>query len=361
MAATDTVEVATYQLPAFPVRAQSKQYPAPEEMRAESRWVVWRSEIHEGKLKKVPFCARTDERADITDPSTWCCYAEALAAVERYDGLGFVLGDRWIGVDLDGCRDPQTGAIEPWAVVIVEALDSYTEISPSGTGLHVIGRGTLPEGRRRAGRVEMYDNGRYFTVTGRHVEGTPKTVEERTDALATLHHNIFGEGPGNHHRTDHPDGQRDIPDEQRRAASKAIPNDFTNQQLVAKARAARNGAAFWRLFDDGHWQARYPSQSEADQALAFLLAFWAGGEAPRVERLFSASALGRRPKWQRRRDYRERTIAKAIDAVPAFYVPCAHPPRPRVIRALLRADLSPGGGYRRRTVGVAGAGRAGSP
>jgi primase-polymerase (primpol)-like protein len=93
-----------------------------------------------------------------------------------YGGIGFVFTpeDDLCGVDLDGCLDPETGEIEGWAQEIIEELDSYTEISPSGTGVHVLVRGTLPAGRNRKGRFEAYDRGRYFTVTGRHLAGTPR-------------------------------------------------------------------------------------------------------------------------------------------------------------------------------------------
>lgn len=66
-------------------------------------------------------------------------------------------------------------------------LDSYTEVSPSGTGLHVLLEGSVPSGGHRKNGVEMYDGGRFFTMTGRHVEGTPQTVEERRDAVRSVH------------------------------------------------------------------------------------------------------------------------------------------------------------------------------
>src|SRR5262249_59536187 len=93
------------------------------------------------------------------------------------------------------CRDAQTGVIAPWAREIVAALDSYTEVSPSGTGLHSFVCGKLPLGGRRHGRIEMYDRDRYFTVTGDHLEGTPAAIEERTTELAALHARVFPAGP----------------------------------------------------------------------------------------------------------------------------------------------------------------------
>ena len=80
-----------------------------------------------------------------------------------------MLGGGYAGVDLDACRDPETGAMTAEAHAMILALSSYTEISPSGTGVHILLRGRLLPGRRRQGHVEIYADGRYFTVTGQHV------------------------------------------------------------------------------------------------------------------------------------------------------------------------------------------------
>ncbi|HKH39169.1 MAG TPA: hypothetical protein VKA82_18605, partial [Rubrobacter sp.] len=97
------------------------------------------------------------------------------------------------GVDLDKCLDPETGKLDGWAREVIEELDSYTEISPSGKGVHVLVRATLPEGRNRKGRFEAYDRGRYFTVTGKHLAGTPQTIEVRQEALQSVVSRVFGE------------------------------------------------------------------------------------------------------------------------------------------------------------------------
>ena len=90
------------------------------------------------------------------------------------------------------CLDPETGEIESWAWEIIEELDSYTEISPSGTGVHILVRGELPEGRNRKGRFEAYDRGRYFTVTGKHLAGTPQSIESRQEELRGVVRRVFG-------------------------------------------------------------------------------------------------------------------------------------------------------------------------
>jgi putative DNA primase/helicase len=136
------------------------------------QWLCWRVEERDGKPTKVPYSPATGKRADSTLPDTWSGYQEAVRACkdEGYGGIGFVFTpeDGLCGVDLDKCLDPKTGEIEPWAWTIIEELDSYTEVSPSGTGVHILVRGALPKGRNRKGRFEAYDRSRYFTVTGKH-------------------------------------------------------------------------------------------------------------------------------------------------------------------------------------------------
>lgn len=147
-----------------PFRAEG----VPVEMKTFRSWVVWRFEKRGEKSTKVPYDPATGRRASSTDMRTWRSFDEAVQAFEagRYDGVGFVFstGDPFAGIDLDGCRDPETGAIEAWAEKIVERLDGYAEVSPSGTGVHVVVRGKASNKRR--GPLEMYSSERFFTVTG---------------------------------------------------------------------------------------------------------------------------------------------------------------------------------------------------
>ena len=154
------------------------------------QWLCWRIEERDGKLTKVPYSPLTGEKASTTNPETWVGYSLAVEAYREhgYGGIGvaFSEDDPFCGVDLDGCLNPEAGEIEGWAREIIEELDSYTEISPSGKGVHVLVRATLPEGRNRKGRFEAYDRGRYFTVTGKHLAGTPQTIEVRQEALQSV-------------------------------------------------------------------------------------------------------------------------------------------------------------------------------
>ncbi|MGH3145785.1 MAG: hypothetical protein ACRDTR_08285, partial [Rubrobacter sp.] len=133
------------------------------------QWVCWRSEERDGRPTKVPYSPASGLRARSDDPVTWGTLSEAREAAREgdYEGVGFVFtaGDPFCGVDLDACVDPETGEVASWAAEVLDELDSYTEFSPSGRGLHVLVRAELPPGGRRKGRVEMYDRGRFFTVT----------------------------------------------------------------------------------------------------------------------------------------------------------------------------------------------------
>jgi len=132
----------------------------PEELRQRPQWVVHK--------EKVPYIAGGVGRASSTDSLTWRTFEEAVQALRtgRYDGIGFVFssGDPFAGVDLDKCRDPETGELEEWAEKIVAAFGGYAEASPSGTGVHIIVRGKAPNKKR--GPIEAYSSERFFTVTG---------------------------------------------------------------------------------------------------------------------------------------------------------------------------------------------------
>jgi len=141
----------------------------PEEIRVRPQWVVWKAVGD--KPDKVPYSARTGRRASSTDLLTWSTFQEVLEAYENrdYAGIGFVFSsaDPYTGIDLDNCVD-EDGEIALWALEIVRYFDSYTELSATGTGLHVIVRGEVPN--RRKSDVEVYSSNRFFTVTGHAVE-----------------------------------------------------------------------------------------------------------------------------------------------------------------------------------------------
>ena len=275
----------------------------PPELRARRAWVTWRYQRQGDRSVKPPYDPRTGHRASCSDPDTWGSVEEALAAHRGggYDGIGFQLTPPFVGVDLDGCRDPEMGVINVRAQAIIEQLDGYTEVSPSGRGVHIFVTGELPPGRRRTEGVELYDGDRYFTVTGQHVAGTP---EERSVELAALHLQLFGAQPS---RVTPP------PVESVGSTEAHASATLSDAGLIEKMSTANNGTRFQRLWR-GDWHGEYPSQSEADLALCATLAFWTGRDAERIDALFRQSGLVRE-KWDEPRrggTYGEVTIATAI-------------------------------------------------
>lgn len=298
-------------------RTVAQQLFLSERLQAVRQWVCWRYEERDGKATKVPVNPRTGGNASSTNSTTWGSIDDALGFYEqnpaRVSGIGYVLapGDDVIGVDLDHCITA-AGTLEPWAAAIVAKLDSYAEVSPSGAGLRIFLRGQLPEGGRKRGNIEMYDRGRFLTVTGNHVKDTPLEVNERQAAIDALHAEVFA-------------------DRKPAPAQTATPQpvNLADGDLLAKARAASNGRLFSDLWDGK--ASDYPSTSEADLALCNLLAFWTGNDAARIDSLFRLSGLYR-SKWDERhgndgRTYGQMTIDKATDRT-EVYTPPPTPPQP---------------------------------
>lgn len=273
---------------------------APLELRQLNQWVTWRAEKREGKLTKIPYPTTGNGMASTTNPRTWSSYEAVIKAYMSggYSGIGFVFTKKSgkTGIDLDHCRDPQTGKIADWAMNIINKLNSYAEISPSGTGVKIIIEAELPPGGNRKGDIEMYDTGRYFTITGNHLAGTPETIEKRQAELDELHASIF---------------KKDKPATKHDGGNENHPVDLDDTELISKAMAATNGAVFEKLWN-GDTAAYEGDDSAADLALCSHLAFWTDNNPEQIDRLFRQSRLYRE-KWERA-TYREPTILKACDS-----------------------------------------------
>jgi putative DNA primase/helicase len=159
----------------------------PAELVKLNQWVNWKltQRKTDAKPTKIPYNAKTGSSASTTDPKTWASLDEALDRVSQggYSGVGYVFAedDPYTGIDLDHALS-DAGELEPWAQPIVKAFASYTELSPSRTGLHIIIRGTVPDGKGHKvdlrktplwrddahpnAAIEMYSSGRFFTFTG---------------------------------------------------------------------------------------------------------------------------------------------------------------------------------------------------
>jgi primase-polymerase (primpol)-like protein len=198
------------------------------------------------------------------------------------DGVGFVFttADPYTGIDLDHCRTNE-GDLEPWAAAIVERLHSFTEWSPSGEGLHILVKASLPEcaGRRTSG-IEIYSSGRYFTITGNQLDRTPSAIENRQAEILDL---VAGIDKKSQRRLE--------------SYSPLCSAAHTDEELILCAQRAKNGAKFERLWA-GDTSDYDGDHSRADAALCLLLAYYSNGEEARVDRLFRRSGLYRR-KWDR--------------------------------------------------------------
>jgi hypothetical protein len=171
----------------------------PEELKKTDQWVCWRGEPKgNGKLDKIPVDAKTGSNASSTNPATWATFTQAVdrAQTDQLSGIGFVFTteDDFAGVDLDECIDPATNQIRPKALEVLQSLNSYAEVSPSLKGIKVFVKGRLPGSGKQVDGFEMYDSGRFFTVTGLAVEGLPRTVEARQEAVSSLYSKFFGNG-----------------------------------------------------------------------------------------------------------------------------------------------------------------------
>lgn len=283
----------------------------PEELKAHPRWVCCTD-------NKLPIDPKTGRAADSTDPGTWADYSTAAAAVSPLGcrGVGFVLGDGFSGIDIDHCIDTVTGTVDERALAIVEAMQSYTEISPSGTGLHILFNGGKPGPacRRSLGGgvgLEMYDGGRYFTVTGRSWHDPPLPLADRTAEAAEIYRQYL-----------------DKPKPAATTAAQAPPvqprpaGALSDAEILEKAKQAKGGEKLAALLA-GDWQAYASSHSEADLALCNLLAFWLGADKQRMDAAFRASGLYR-PKWDQRRGadtYGNITLARALADCQEVYDP----------------------------------------
>ena len=299
----------------------------PEGVREREQWVCWREEDRDGKPTKIPVTPGAGGFASSTESDTWSDFETALeyTETEHADGVGFVFtdDDPIVGVDLDDCRDPETGDVDDAARDIIDRLDSYTEVSPSGTGYHVLLRGELPEGRNRRGSIELYDTARFFTVTGDHVDETPTHVARRQDALAAIHREYVQDTGSDTASESEPRGATN--GESATSGAVNVDVDLEDEVLLEKARNASNGEKFERLWNGN--TVGYDSQSEADMALCCLLAFWTGGDRTQMEQLFRQSGL-HREKWDEVHyadgsTYGEKTIERAIATTSEFYDPDA--------------------------------------
>lgn len=304
-------------------------------------WVVWKSVMQDDKPKKVPLNPHTGKYASPTNPDTWADYETAAAAAVRMDctdnrtgGIGLMFGLEpcsyaGAGIDIDDCISPD-GKISDMAADIIRIMNSYTEISPSGTGIHILFRLSTPLAEIGKGNrndtigLEIYDSRRYLTVTGK-VYGEPKFLGERTDELQQVYAKYMAKSEQPKEYKTEPHSTVDT----QRAESKLQGTQNTNSEYLTdsqlwdamfnskygrKIRALYDGdcSAYTVTHNDG---SIHNDNSAADLALCSYLAWWTHGDIGRVDRMFRQSRLMRTKwdEWHGTQTYGAMTIARAMN------------------------------------------------
>src|SRR5829696_660271 len=311
----------------------------PDELKRRRCWMGTRPRPRQGqpeKLDKPPYRVVPGKpvcKADKTDSENWATFTEALDALKRgvVDAIGYVftVDDPYHVIDLDDCVDPDTGEIDPIAAGIIHACrGTYVELSYSGEGVHIVGVGNKPDfagckSRTLGITVEVYDSASFVVPTGQRI-GEGVAALDRQGELNDLCRKLWPrsdrarerQGQRSHKRQGERQGDplRDDPE----------PVDLSDTELLERARHARSGAKFRRLFDAGDTSG-YASASEADYALLNSLVFWTAADRERIMRLFTESALYRGSgKEGKHRDYVRRSVDKALASyVGPFYKPKA--------------------------------------
>jgi putative DNA primase/helicase len=290
----------------------------PVELRSLPQWVCWHYTERNGKRTKPPIDPKSNGKllnAKSNDPATWSDFDTAVATAERLNlaGVGLVLSetDGLTGLDLDHVFDPETGELDSLAVEVLDRFaGTYTEISPSGSGIRIWCYGKPQRSGKCVGKVkwlEVYSHpsNRYLTVTGHHWPGSSTFVTDQQTALDWLHSRFMQDSTG----------RGEAPTEKPRSPS--VESCLTDDDiLLTKARQASNGAVFDALWA-GDLSGYGDDHSSADLALCNLLAFWTNSDPARIDRLFRQSGL-MREKWDTVHDpatgrtYGGMTIDKAI-------------------------------------------------
>jgi hypothetical protein len=278
----------------------------PAELLQLPHWLTWWLKPDPKKPKKLP-CDAEGNPIDATKPGNWLGYDAAVlraAHLERGGvGFAFLRAAGYTGIDLDNCRDPVTGEIEEWAWAIIQRLSSYTEVSISGSGVHVFTRAVLPgkdgyrkdwvgdDGQQRG--IEMYSGGRYFTMSGT-VLGGRDSIEDRQPELDALVAETFApKAPAVEPPT--------------LAEWNANLSDDETEALIL----TREPGQYHKLFIAGARKGE--DDSKLDFNLACLVGRHVGDNPDRIKRIMERSVL-QRPKWERT-DYINGTITAALAEV----------------------------------------------
>lgn len=279
----------------------------PQELRDLKQWGLFKLKwVPERKRNtKIPFSAIDGDNAKSNDPNTWTTFNHAIEELKLnskdFDGLSFFFANGYAGIDVDHVESDimryRQGDYEDNIVSeFMNVTRSYTEVSQSGTGIHIIFKGEIPGARRRKNNIEMYDEGRFFALTGKSL-GSNKTISKAD--INVLYDKYLAE-------------KKVVPI--RNASTSLEPNNLSEFEIIKQAIESKSGENFKALMYGG-WEKIYGSQSEADLALANYLAFWTGKDFGKMDAIFRQSTLYRH-KWDEKRGkttYGVATLNKAIN------------------------------------------------
>jgi primase-polymerase (primpol)-like protein len=290
----------------------------------ESRWCNYKMVKLGDRMTKIPY-AVTGLKASSTDASTWSTYKDALAASKNI-GIIFTPSADLLGIDIDHCLENGEVTHEKKAEIekLLSEANTYTEVSPSGSGLHLflsISDAPLLLSANRHAPFEAYTSGRYFTVT-QNPYGTEKEIRTVTkkEALALL--SIVGYPWKKTEAVEKASAQQGTLDAlQTNATAQAITGSkLSDSEVVDKMFKSKGGEKAKALYN-GSLADHDNDGSKADMALCAHLAFWTGKDEGQMERIWMASPLGNREKTQKRKDYRNRTISAAVRECKQTYEP----------------------------------------
>lgn len=325
-----------------------------EELAARSCWLPWKGkpkfkdgkpviEPKTGKQKitKIPYSADKNKHygaAKWHKPETRVPYEQAKKIAKFLQshikgpvGMGVVLDKEFglVCIDVDDCRYPDTGKIEEWAQEILELVKeaggTYIELSPSGTGFHIWGRGRLPNDRgikrtmNNGHDIEFYSDNHYITVTKNALNDIPlNDIQPAIDTILSM--------------------LKNSPADRKSGGPAATPYcegpKLSDEEVIEKIRNSRSGPKFQALYALGDVSAYQDGQctgiSEADQALLSILAFWTK-DAEQIERIFRSSKLAETldRKKDHEEDYLNRSITRALETVKGGFNPKAYAAKKR--------------------------------
>ena len=304
----------------------------PQRMKDEERWIVWKKEERKGKLTKVPY-QTTNKKAKADDPETWDTFENAYNAskLTHFDGLGFMLGDGYFGIDFDHVYDPEKGEYtDPFLEEMITKIAAYKEYSPSGDGVHLImccddledrekfkrlrdhiqmGETGFRKDKEIPGKskIEFYCKGRYFTVTGNQLD----ISEDISENLGLLNFYKYLEEMAKRFKF------------WKGVQIEAAPKGeliLSDSELLDRAFQSKNGPQLQDMYN-GNWKPYTKgddSQSGVDLDFLNALAFWTGKDESQMKRIFKDSGLYREEKGE---SYIDITIDKAILGCDSVYDP----------------------------------------